>query len=105
MAIPMQYGGACTGRPVAAPTILLNLKLYKEASSADRRARRLGCAAVRDEGALRMRRTPLRVRAVREAADSIDERVCAHLVVPAPAGTCPRPTRKHCAKRFLAEKE
>ena len=32
-----------------------------------------------------MRRTPLRVRAVREAADSTDERVCAHLVVPAPA--------------------
>ena len=32
-----------------------------------------------------MRRTPLRVRAVREAADSTDERVCTHLVVPAPA--------------------
>ena len=66
-------------------SILLNLKHYKEASLADRWARRLGCAAVRDEGALRMRRTPLRVRAVREAADSTDERVCTHLVVPAPA--------------------
>ena len=40
------------------------------------------------------------VPADREAADGTDEQICTQSVVPAPAGTCPRPTK---ADLFMIE--